>query len=338
MLMVAPVLALAAPVIAAPGRMPSIGPAKTAWFDQSYPTSSPTPPTLPAGVTTDDLYVAGATLPLAVLPVPVPATAGTVRGTLALAAMSFTIPGGTTPASLSLVLTSTPSSAAVGAKAPTGVTLEACPTTSSFQAGGHQPFDRAPSYDCSGRTSLSSLSSDSKSVVFSDIARVARGRLLSFVIRPSTTGVDRLVFAKPTSTALSLLDFDAAPAFTSRGDVPVPSLAPVVTAPTELANFPNHPIVALPPAGAKLPTDLPTALASLAPHVVEAPAKREVLLTAASPATEDTRTRVLALAGLALLLAAGCFLAFTDKDDLSEQKEWGFGRYRGVRDGRAPML
>jgi hypothetical protein len=339
-LLLAPLLALAAPVAAAPGGLPTIGPTRTAWFDATYPTTTPTEPPLPAGVTSDDLYVAGATAPVNGLPVPVPVqvgdAVGTVRQVAALAALSFTIPVGRTPASLTLVLTSTPSTASTGTRVPMGVTLEACPASPGFAAGGHQAFDLAPAYDCAGRTSLSTLGSDGRTVVFSDIGRVAggvQGKVLSFVIRPGTLGADRLVFAKPTSQSLSLLGFDTAPVLAPSAGV-VPALPPPPGTPG-VAVVPGRPSVAGLPA--LLPAALPlwsTPAVTLSHPQLPAAARTR---GQAAAAIDDSRVRALALGGLALLVAVTALLAFTDKRP-TEPAEWGFGRYRGPRQGHAPTL
>jgi hypothetical protein len=326
-LLLAPTIALGTPAEAAPGTPATVGPAITAWYDQSYPTATPTPPPLPPGVTGEDLYVAGST-------VPVPG-AITARAVGAIAAMSFTVPTGSTPASLVLPLTSTPSTATLGAKAPTGVTLEACPTTSAFRSGGEQPFDKAPTYDCSGRTSLSGLSADGKSVVFSDIARVARGRVLSFVIRPGTSGADRLVIAPPTAKALSLLDFDSAPTFTPAG-TPQQSPLPPAAGPAPAAAPQAAPPVTLPLVGRPSPAAVAGPAVVASQPTVAAPQARPAAV--AERVRDDSRARWLALAGLSLLLAAGGYLAGTDRRAAPLGQEWGFGRYRSLRDGQAPAL
>lgn len=322
-------LVIGAPVLAAPSGLLTLAPSATAWFDHGYPTATSPPPPPPPGVAADDLYVSGVTVPANALPVALPV--GGTRSTLALSALRFVIPAGMTPASLTLVLSSGTSTASAGNRVPTGVTLEACPTTSSFHTGGHQPFDQVPTYDCTGRTSLSSLSADGTSVVFSDIARVARGRVLSFVIRPGTTGADRLVFAKPTSKALSLLSFEAPPVFAPTGQLPPPASAPT------LGVSPGPPADAPPPmpgswAGSSTPS----------PQALPAPAPTGLPVEAAGPAatsaTDERLVRWAALGGLALLLSSGAWLAFTDRRPDQTGQEWGFGRYRAPRHGRAPSL
>jgi hypothetical protein len=59
---------------------------------------------------------------------------------------------------------------------------------------------------------------------------------------------------------------------------------------------------------------------------------------AAAPAADDTLVHWSALGGLALLLSAAAWLAVTDRRPDPGVQEWGFGRYRGPRDGQAPSL
>jgi hypothetical protein len=325
---VASLLTAVLPVRAAAAGQLTLAPTMTAWFDQTYPTATAAPPPAPAGVAAGDLYVAGATVPADALPVTAPGAG--VRVVLALSAMRFVVPTGSSPASLTLVLTPGPSTASAGNRLPTGVTLEACPTTSDFRPGGQQPFDQAPGYDCSGRTSFSSLSADGRSVVFPDIARVARGRVLSFVLRPGTTGVDRLVFAPPTSRSLSLLDFDGPLAPAPDG---APPLRGVVGTPLPTPAGPAPVPVTADTPGAVAPVPAPVALSSPVPQE-QAPA----LAVAESAPVDDAADRWAALAGLMVLLAAGAWLSRTERALAPQGQDWGFGRYRGPREGRAPSL
>jgi hypothetical protein len=331
-LVLAPVLAsaLAVPVRAAPAALATIGPTKTAWYDATYPTPSVPPPPPPPGVGAGDLVVGGATLPLPV---------GTMTTPTALSALSFTVPEGATAASLTLVLTSAPSTAGPGAKAPAGVTPEACPATTEFRAGGRQPFDQVPAYDCSGQTSFGHLSSDGKSVIFSDIARVARGKLVSFVIRPGTPGADRLVFAPPPPTALTLLPFDAAPSFDAGGSSQPPPTATAATpAPVTPAPAAQGPALPQPDPVSTIPTPSPPVVAPVVPGT--GPAAAAMSAVTASPSSDNARVRAAALAGLALLVSMVSLVAYTDGRTSRRvvQQEWGFGRYRRPRQGQAPSL
>lgn len=347
-LLFAPVLGLVLPAAADPAGLTSIAPTTTAWYDATYPTTVASPPPAPPGVAAGDLVVAGTTVSASVLPVTLPDGVGTVTTTAALAALSFTVPPGTAAASLTLELTGAASTAAAGARTPTGVTPEACPATTTFQAGGRQAFDTAPTYDCSGRTSVGQFSSDGATVIFSDIARVANGQLLSFVIRPGTTGADRLVFAAPTATALSLLPFDTAPTFDPDGAVatpPPPAVVPPAAEATTGVSRVSGPLALLPPA-AEAPGWL-----SVPDLAAPAPAQLADLRGGSRSVPDDAGARAAALAGLVLLVAAVGLLAFTDERSKvrsawrpavelppGQQQEWGYGRHRGPRQGQAPAL
>jgi hypothetical protein len=315
-LLVAGFFTLSAPVLAV-GKPTAIGPTKTAWWDASYPTATPAEPPGPPGVGKDELLVAGVTVPLG------PPTNQTLRGIQALIGVSLDVPAGTSPASFRLVLAPGISTATGGARLPTGVALEACPAQ-DFTAGGHQPFDRVPVYDCTGRTSLATLSPDGTALVFSDIARVARGKRLTFVIRPATTGLDRLVFRPPGPKALSLLSFDSPPAFDSGGGL-VPPPAPASQPPVPPALPTAGPVV--------VPGVVPTTAPGAAAPDVAPTAPR---LQAVASTVDDRRVRGGALAGLAMLVAGVAWLAVTDRR--TQETEWGFGRYRAPRTGRAPAL
>lgn len=330
----------------------------TAWYDASYPTATPKPPPAPPGVSDGDLVVEGATATTGVLPVTPPAGPGTVSRPVALSALSFAVPGGAMPASLTLELGSAPSTATAGAKAPTGVAPVACPLTGTFRPGGHQPYDQAPAYDCAGRTSQGHLSGDGTHVVFSDIGRVAQGKRLAFVLVPGTIGADRLVFLAPKATALSLLPFDTTPAFTPTGRLLAPALpaTPVVPAPTRVAN----PVAALPALGASLPAPGPGVPApSVASSAVAAPAGQvgAALQAVRSPLPADGPARTAALVGLGVLTLAAAGLLVTDADSAVgatwraaralatggdvppvSPAQLGVGRFRAVRQGPAPLL
>ena len=312
----------------------TVGPTLTAWYDATYPSATaPTPPA-PPGVGATDLVVGG-----------VSAGVGSVKEPTALTALAFTIPEGATAATLTLVLASAPSTAPLGAKLPTGVVPEACPVTATFVPGGRQSFDRVPAYDCTGRTSNGHLSSDGTSVVFSDIGAVARGKQLAFVVRPGTTGPERLVFKAPTSTSLSLLSFDSPPVFDPGGllvahPTPTPAAAPPTPAPSLAPSLAPVPVVAptlpaLGPGPSAVPSPTPVAEPALAPS------PQPIALGAvAHAAVSDDTVRLEALAGLALLGVAFGLMVVTDsrRGPGGSRAEWGVGRFRAARDGRAPAL
>ena len=311
-------------------------PVRTAWYDASYPSKTAAPPAPQPGVGTGQLLVAGVTASAALLPA-TPLGPVTVTRPSAVAALAYVIPSGKSAATLTLSLVGGVSSAALGSRSPAGVTPLACPTTGSFVSGAQQPFDQLPTYDCSGRTSRGNLNADATAIVFSDIASVAKGKDLSFVVLPGTLGPDRLVLAAPGPGSLGLLSFDTAPTFAPDGQ---PGPAPAAVAePTDepaqpdastpaagAAPAPFTPAGALPSAQAAAPTALPVA----------APAVQRV-----SDALSLPSNRLKLLLGLALLVAGATLLAATDRDRPDRRdgaQVWGVGRHRAPRPGRAPAL
>ncbi|MCW2681312.1 MAG: hypothetical protein JWM62_2713, partial [Frankiales bacterium] len=230
---VLPSLLIGAPASAQPAVPGSIGPAAAAWFDAGYPTATAPKPPAPTGVGSDQLLVEGATVATSMAPAPLPVAP--VVAERALTALAFRIPQGATAATLVLDLVPGASTAPVTGKAPTGVTPQACPATGAFEPGGQQPFDALPEHDCSGRTSVGALSSDGTQLVFADIGGLAGGSTLSVVLRPGTLGPERLVIDTPSRAALTLLPFDAAPAFDGSGK----PVAPPPAAPVALADAPS---------------------------------------------------------------------------------------------------
>lgn len=355
------VLSTAWPAAAVMSGAPTVGPDRTAWYDASYPTTTPSPPPPPPGVGAQELLVQGATLTSSLLPVAPPTAVPDASATGALAAMLFTVPNGSTPATLTLKLSGSASSATVEGKAPTGVSPEACPAAASFTAGGRQAFDRAPVYDCTGRTSHGALSSDGSAVVFSDIAGIAKGKVLSFIIRPGSVGADRLVFAPPTASALSLLAFDSAPTYSPQG-TPLPpassSVPPSASSGSTAAPDGSSPGGLTGPPGlgqgtAAAPTMGGGDSPAVAPPVQSAPqGTPSRVVQAALDLPDDSLSRAAALAGLALLIAYVAFLTATDEGGraLSTWRalqllragelppaaapvEWGVGAHRAPRAG-----
>ncbi len=264
----------------------------------------------------------------------------TVSRPSAVAALAYVIPAGSSPATLTLTLGTGLSSAALGTRSPLGVTPVACPTTSSFGSGDQQPFDQLPTYDCSGRTSRGTLSASGTTVVFSDIAAVASGPTLSFVVLPGTIGPDRLVFERPGPASLGLLSFDSAPTFTPNGQ-PVPPAAAGAPAAPAGSGFPATPAAV---GGTQLgapfgPGPVPAVPGPVAPSA--APVLPQSAPALAQVAVSDSATRITLLAGLALLVAGSGLLAATDRDGARRSpgpQVWGVGRHRAPRPGRAPAL
>ncbi len=327
------VLAIPLPAGAA-GPVP--GPVRTAWYDASYPTKSAAPPAPQPGVAAGQLLVAGATVSAALLPA-TPLGGVTVTRPSAVAALAYVIPAGKSAATLTLTLVGGVSSAALGGRSPAGVTPLACPTTAAFVTGAQQPFDQLPAYDCSGRTSRGTLSADATSIVFSDIASVARGKDLSFVVLPGTLGPDRLVLAAPGPGSLGLLSFDSAPAFAPNGQPTPAAGAPAVPPAAPARPGAPSPFIGAAPSALGETGPQPSAAASApAALPLAAPAVQRV-----SDALPRPSNRLKLLLGLALLVAGAAVLAATDRerpDRRDGAQVWGVGRHRAPRPGRAPAL
>lgn len=350
----------ASPVASPPS---SLGPVRSAWYDATYPQPTPTPPPAAPGVGPGDLVVSGATVSSSVLPLSPPSGPVTQTQPSAVTALLFAVPGGALPATLTLPLTNAVSTTTVDGKLPIGVTPEACPSVATFAAGGRQPWSAVPSYDCSGRTSMGQLSADGTAVVFSDIGSVARGKTLAIVIRPGTLGAERLVFAAPTAKALSLLSFDAAPAYDGTGRELPPAASQVLTGPRLGGSAPTSAVGGSLPSGPPgapstgVAEGQPPALATETPAALPEAASGSTAVRRAAALSDDARTRTILLAGLVLLLQATALLVLTDPRGSPwplwavlravrrgeplpalPAKEWGVGRHRAPRRGPAPLL
>ena len=215
----------------------ALGPVRTGWWN----TATVSGTALPSATDPDDLHVALG-----------PA------GTLAFAAVSYNAP---TYSSAVLTLQVVPNS-----QVGTPVVL-ACPTQDdSWGAGGDQPIDAAPAFDCAGRSVVGVLGVDS-----------AGGSTLSFLLDPSqqlAPGVTSLALVPGSGTPFSL-DLAA----------PTASSLTVETAPVA----PRPPAVqpSSPADSGSVSTHAPQALApgSLTPAPPLGPAPvAPVVVTTASPA------------------------------------------------------
>lgn len=357
-LVVLPSLLVGAPASAQPALPGSVGPTASAWFDAGYPTAAAPKPPAPAGVSPEQLLVEGATVAAGLVPAPVPVP--TVVAEKALTALTFRIPPGTAAATLVLELVPGTSTSQVTGRAPTGVTPQACPVTGAFDAGGQQPFDAVPEHDCTGRTSFGALSGDGTKLVFADIGGLTAGSTLSVVLRPGTLGPERLVIDAPSAAALTLLPFDAAPAFDAGGEpVAAPPAAPaarsdaVATEALPPTTWASSPVLVAAPL---LPEEDP-APAVAQPGDLTVPTEAVTVTPAAAGGADDGATRAAALAGLLLLTAASAWLALTDPRSrlggtwrvlqalrtgtpvpVMEPEQWGYGVHRSVRTGPPPAL
>ena len=322
----------------------SLAPIASAWFDVARATTA-VPPAPMAGVSASDLVVEGVTITTAQLPVAVPVPP--LRYVSAFTALSFALPAGATPSTLRLGLSGF-TTAKLDARLPSGVSPFACKVTSTFAPGGDQPLASAPTYDCA-RSVIGHLSSDGTTVEFTDIDRLTSGRTLAFVVLPGTLGVERLVFAAPSASTLSLSYFGGTG---SAPIVPVPlRAAPSAPTPTPAATAPAASVTS----GAALappvepPVTMPSPAPVAAPQIAAPSAVAPLGVTQPRPlalTTPDTgRERTVAVALLVLLLVATGWLVRTEtvgvkvaRRKVGDPALGGVGRFRSVRSGLPPPL
>lgn len=299
-----------------------VGPNKVAWYDASRPAdAAPTAP-MP-GVGPKDLVVEGVTINTALLPISLPIPP--IRQVTAFAALSFKLPDGATPASLTLKLDGF-NTTVVDKHLPSGVTPIACPVTSPFKSGLQQPTSAAPKYDCSKRSTVGQLSATGKAVTFPGISRLLTGNTLSVVILPGSLGLERLVFSPPNGRTLSLLSFDTPEPIDSASIPPAPS--PSASVPAQPGTASGVPPI--PPAPAI------TAPEPTASTPVIAPTPGLTAVTLSKP--DDARDRARAIGMLLLLVSGVAWLVVTDRSGRVATQEMGVGRFRSVRSGPPPSI
>lgn len=305
----------------------SIGPDKVAWYDAGRATAAAPAAPMP-GVGPKDLVVAGLTINTALLPISLPIPP--IRQVADFTALSFDVPPGTSPASLTLRLTGS-NTASIDKHLPSGVTPIACPATSAFKSGLQQPADAAPHYDCSKRSVVGQLTTNGQSVAFPGISRLLlSGNTLSVVILPGSLGVERLVFSTPTSSTLSLLSFATS--------------APITTTPipTPRVPGPGDPNAHGVPAPAAVPPVPPAPAASaVAPGASPpaiAPTTTPALIASALSKPNDHRERAAAIAMLVALLVTVGWLIVTERGGRVATEELGVGRFRSSRSGPPPAI
>ncbi|HVU61477.1 MAG TPA: hypothetical protein VHA79_14875 [Mycobacteriales bacterium] len=299
-----------------------VGPDKVAWYDASRPAAAAPAAPMP-GVGPKDLVVEGLTINTALLPISLPIPP--IRQVTAFAALSFKLPAGATPASLTLKLHGF-NTTVVDKHLPSGVTPIACPVTSSFKPGLQQSIAAAPKYDCSKRSTVGQLSSTGKAVTFPGISRLLVGNTLSVVILPGSLGLERLVFSPPNGRTLSLLSFDTTTPTAEPSIPPAPS--PTASTPAQPGNAGRVPPI--PPAPA-ITAPEPTASS---PVIAPTPGLTAVALSK----PDDAKDRARALGMLLLLVAAVAWLVVTDRSGRVAGQEMGVGRFRSVRSGPPPSI
>jgi hypothetical protein len=298
-----------------------VGPDAVAWYDASRPVAAAPAAPMP-GVGPKNLLVSGLTINTALLPISLPIPP--IRQVTAFAALSFKLPEGATPASLTLHLTGLDTTL-IARRLPSGVTPIACLATSRFKSGAQQPMSAAPKYDCSKRSTVGQLGISGKTVTFPGISRLLTGDTLSVVILPGSLGLERLVFAPPTNRTLSLLSFDE-PAPIETPTIP-PADPPAAPADQGAGSVPDLPSVPPVPAVEQPPAPAPTPSIAPSPDIT----------TVALAKPDDTRDRTAALGLLVALVVAGLWLAVTDRGR-SQAQEMGIGRFRSTRSGPPPTV
>ncbi|HVT22316.1 MAG TPA: hypothetical protein VHE57_13120 [Mycobacteriales bacterium] len=311
-----------APGIAPTSGQDHVGPDKAAWYDAGRATPAAPPVPMP-GVGPKDLVVEGLTINTSLLPISLPIPP--IRQVTALAALSFTLPDGATPASLTLKLDGL-NTTVIDKHLPSGVTPIACLATSTFKSGAQQALSAAPKYDCSKRSTVGQLSSTGKAVTFPGISRLMTGDTLSVVILPGSLGIERLVFRPPTNRTLSLITFASPEPIDTPSATPTSPPPPDVTAPAA-GGSPRVPPIPPAPAGTG---PQPSATAP-----VIAPTPQVTAVALSEP--DDTRDRTAAVGLLVALAVAGMWLTATDHRRAKPQ-EMGIGRFRSLRSGPPPTI
>lgn len=312
-----------------------VAPTHAAWYDATRPTAL-TPATPAIGVAKTDLLVQGLTISTSALPLALPSIPP-IQEISAFAALTFRLPAGASPASLTLKLTGL-TTAKIDAKLPSGATPLACLATGKVKSGGEQPMSAAPKYDCSKRSAVGQLAATGDAISFPGIGRLQTGRTLSIVILPGSLGLERLVFTAPTKSSLSLLSFPSTSSSPPASIPPVPTPTPTpdsVAATTgSSGSLPSGPAVSVPPADAV--SQPPVAAGT--PQVATSSAPAQALATEAAP-VDDTRARTAAVGGLVLILVVTAWLILTERGGRAAAGEpAGIGKFRAPRNGPPPTI
>ena len=325
---------------------------RTAWFDKSYagPVPPPSPTSAPGQLFVEGVDPGTVTKYAGANPTPPGSSA------IALAALHWALPTGADADKLVLDV--------VGVVPPTGVTIQACPTTKTWVAGDQQMGSAAPTFDCSTRASVGYYDSTAGTVTFTDIDRTARNGAIDVALVPGMA--DRVVLAPPTASSLTL---DLASTTTSGpeptfaagppgGDGAAAGSTSGSSSGTGTAQDPGSPgspgtgsaaglssggstttsgsaAAGAPAGGGSAGAGSAGPPGTTSPGAVDgSPAVSPVALRVGS-----TVARPAAIAGLALALAFFALLLADERRRRSTSAEpAGLGRFRTLRDGPAPTL
>lgn len=173
--------------------MPSAGaqaPDVVAWWNAAnVGNGAPAPPT-PPDVASGDLLVQGSNA------APAPPVAGVTGAPLSsqdVAGLLFNLPDGAQVGNLTLAIDGT---------APPSVTIVACKATQTFAAEDNGAWTDVPPSDCSVTVPATV---DGTNLVFTDMSKLVANGRLAIVLLPGS--VDRVVLKKPADDALSVMTF-----------------------------------------------------------------------------------------------------------------------------------
>lgn len=287
----------------------AVGPVAVGWWSAAR-VDPAVPAVAPPDVGAHDLYVAGAN---ALPPVGAPVDTPVAPGPLAVAALSFELPAGTSARQLQLRLAGVH---------PPAVTLTACRALQSFATTYGGAWQDAPPYDCRD-AGTARLGTDGQ-VVIDGVDRLRRDRDLVVVLVPGP--LDRVVVAAPDARTLTVTGSPTG------GAPPLPPAAPVTEAPVAPA-APLAGAAAPPLAADDAPAAVPTP-GSSAP-VVSAPAPAP----AATAASATLAARPWPALAATLLLATLVFVPLVrPRRGADAVGERGVGRFRSERYGSVPDL
>ena len=293
-----------------PTRVSAAAPDKVAWWNFAYQSPAPQPPATTTNP--DDLFVEGRQGNAPITPVSPPTVFpgddGNKGAAQAIAAVSFTIPPGEAPDTVTLLFASGSESANCqydpSTTNPLGsscISLLACKTTGPFKAEYNGPWQDVPPYDCTV-PSVGALSADTKGVTFGQLGPLVQGSTLSFVIVPAF--YDYEDFLKPGPNALTFRQ-SSNPSFDLSSGFPADNSSSTYSVPGSSTFVPGS---AVPGSAAAVPTAGP----GVAPSATAAgrrSATTAPVVAALPAALDDTLARIVAATCLGLILLCLALLA-----------------------------
>ena len=287
---------------------------KVAWWNFAYQAPGLQPPSTTTNP--DDVFVEGRQGNAPVTPVSPPAVFpgddGNKGAAQAIAGLSFTIPPGQVPDTVTLLFASGSESANCqydpASTNPLGsscLSLLACKTLAPFKAEYNGPWQDVPPYDCTV-PSVGALSADTKGITFGQLGPLVQGSTLSFVIVPAFYDYEDLL--KPGPKALTFRTASST-SFNLGSGFPSDPSASTSTVPGSSTYVPGSQLPGTAASSGVSPPLSPSATAGTAaprpaPGVARVPAA-----ALASAVANDTLARVVAGIFLGLTLLALAVLA-----------------------------